>query len=253
MLTVFGKHSRQQKFCNGMTRRDVLRIGSMALGGLSLPQLLRLEAAGGTRSSHKSLIMVYLCGGPPHQDMYDIKQDAPREIRGPFEAIKTNVPGIQIGEHLPQLATIMDKLVPIRAMVGARDSHYSYQCMTGHHNRNEPAGGWPHLGAASSFFQGPVDAGVPPFVSLCYTTKHRPYNEPGPGFLGLGHSSFRPTGPSRDDMQLRGMTTENLADRRSLLKSFDRFRRHWDATGLLLDRFDEVRAVAAELPYVKGF
>jgi len=241
MLTVLGKNDPRQRFCNGMTRRDMLRIGGMALGGLTLPQLLQLEAAAGTRQSPKSLIMIYLCGGPPHQDMYDIKQDAPQEIRGPIEAIQTNVPGIEIGEHLPQLAGIMDKLVPIRSMVGARDSHYSYQCMTGHHSRNEPAGGWPHIGAATSFYQGPVHSGIPPFVSLCYTTKHRPYNEPGPGFLGLGHSSFRPTGPSHDDMVLRGITTEQLADRRSLLTEFDNFRRRWDSTGKMagIDVFTE--------------
>ena len=241
MLTLYGTRNRRQRFCNGLTRRDMLRVGGLSLGGLTLPQLLQCEAQAGTRPTHKSLIMIYLCGGPPHQDMYDIKPDAPREIRGPFTAIDTNVPGIQISQELPHMARIMDKLVPIRTMVGARDSHYSYQCMTGHHRRGEPAGGWPHFGSASSFYQGPVHPGIPPFVSLCYTTKHRPYNEPGPGFLGLGHSSFRPTGPSRDDMVLQGITTEQLADRRTLLSSFDNFRREWDARGKMsgIDVFTE--------------
>ncbi len=241
MLNVLGPAEPRQRFCNGMTRRDVLRIGSLALGGLTLPQLLRMEAQAGIGGSHKSVIMIYLCGGPPHQDMYDIKIDAPAEIRGPFAAIPTNVPGIQICEHLPRMAKIMDKLVPIRSMVGARDSHYSYQCMTGHHDQQAPAGGWPSLGSAVSYFQGPVHPGVPPFVSLCYTTQHQPYNEPGPGFLGLGHSSFRPTGPSRDDMVLQGVSAERLADRRSLLKAFDSFRRSCDASGKMegMDVFTE--------------
>jgi hypothetical protein len=213
----------------------------MAMGGLALPDLLRLEAAAGRSRSHKSVIMIYLCGGPPHQDMYDIKIDAPQEIRGPFRAISTNVAGIQICEHLPRMARIMDKLVPIRSMVGARDAHYSYQCMTGHHEQQVPAGGWPHFGSAVSYFQGPVNPGTPPFVSLCYTTQHQPYNEPGPGFLGLGHASFRPTGPGRSDMVLQGVTSERLADRRKLLASFDNFRRTCDASGKMsgMDVFTE--------------
>ncbi|MGE0758643.1 MAG: DUF1501 domain-containing protein, partial [Pirellulaceae bacterium] len=153
-------------------------------------------------------------------------------------------PGIEICEHLPGLARIMDKLVPIRTMVGAKDAHYSYQCMTGHHENQAPAGGWPSIGSAVSHFQGPVHQGIPPFVSLCYTTQHKPYNEPTAGFLGLGHSSFRPTGPSREDMVLQGVTTDQLANRRLLLSSFDRFRREWDGTGRMsgMDVFTE-RAV----------
>jgi hypothetical protein len=241
MLDILGQTDRRQRLCNGITRRDMLRIGGTAFGALTLPQLLRLEAEAGVNRSHKALIMIYMCGGPPHQDMYDIKVDAPNEIRGPFKAIDTNVSGIQISEKLPQLASIMDKVVPIRSMVGAIDSHYSYQCMTGHHERNEPAGGWPHIGSAVSHYQGPVHAGIPPFVSLCYTTQHRPYNEPTAGFLGLGHSSFRPTGPSREDMVLQGITDNQLGDRRNLLTSFDRFRREWDRSGKMdgIDVFTE--------------
>lgn len=240
MLTVSGRHN-SGRYCDGVSRRSFLKIGGAAVGGLSLPNLLRLEAEAGVQRSHKSLILIYLCGGPPHQDMYDIKVNAPSEIRGPFNPITTNVPGIEICEKLPQLAKIMDKVVPIRSLVGARDSHYSYQCVTGHHDRNAPAGGWPHIGSAVSKFQGPVHAGIPPFVSLCYTTQHRPYNEPGAGFLGLGHSSFRPTGPSRDDMVLQGITDDQLADRRTLLTSFDNFRREWDRSGKMhgMDTFTE--------------
>src|SRR5688572_8607185 len=110
MLNILGQTDRRQRLCNGLTRRDMLRIGGTALGGLTLPRLLQLEAEAGVDRSHKALIMVYMCGGPPHQDMYDIKIDAPDEIRGPFKAIDTNVPGIQISEKLPQLAKIMDKV-----------------------------------------------------------------------------------------------------------------------------------------------
>ena len=163
MLSILGSRDSRQRLCNGVTRRDVLRIGGLALGGLSLPQLLQLESQAATpRRSSKAVIMIYLCGGPPHQDMYDIKTEAPIEIRGPFNEIPTNVPGIRICEHLPRMAQVMDKLVPIRSMVGARDAHYSYQCMTGHHEQNVPAGGWPHFGSVVSQFQGPVHPGTPP-------------------------------------------------------------------------------------------
>lgn len=239
MLSIPSR-SAHRGFCDGLRRRDMLRIGALGLGGLTLPDLLRADAQAPGRR-HKSLIMVYLCGGPPHQDMYDIKVDAPSEIRGPFRPISTNVPGIEICELLPNLAQISDKLVFIRSLVGAKDAHYSHQCMTGHHEDQAPAGGWPSIGSAVSYFQGPVMPGIPPFVSLCYTTQHRPYNEPGAGFLGMGHSSFRPTGPSRDDMVLQGITSERLGDRRALLTAFDRFRRDCDASGRMegMDVFSE--------------
>jgi hypothetical protein len=230
-----------RRLCNGVTRRDALRIGVAGLGGWTLTDLLRLESQAGTANRHKSLILIYLCGGPPHQDMYDLKIEAPSEIRGPFRAIPTCVPGIEICEHLPNLARNMDKWVAIRSLVGARDAHYSYQCMTGHHDVQAPAGGWPSIGSVVSHSQGPTSPGIPPFLSLCYTTQHQPYNEPGPGFLGHGHSSFRPTGPGRDDLVLEGITADRLADRKSLLDSLDSFRRSCDRSGKMegMDVFAE--------------
>ena len=162
-----------------LSRRSFLQIGALGAGGLTLADLLRLEAgaaAGGSETQprrHKALIMIYMCGGPPHQDMYDIKVDAPAEVRGEFDPIQTKVPGIEICQLLPGLARNMDKLVPIRTIVGCRDDHAGYQCFTGHLSQNEPAGGWPHIGSAASRLQGPVLPGVPPFVSLCYTTQDR--------------------------------------------------------------------------------
>src|SRR5689334_10137273 len=102
MLTLFGSSGPAQ--CDGISRRNLLQIGALGLGGLTLPQLLALEARAGAasaKSRHKSVIMIYCCGGPPHQDMYDLKVDAPAEIRGEFSPIKTAVPGIEICELLP--------------------------------------------------------------------------------------------------------------------------------------------------------
>ena len=121
MLTIRG--GREGRFCDGLSRRDFLKIGGLALGGPSLTELLAAEARAGIRSSHKAIIMIYLAGGPSHQDMFDLKPDAPADIRGEFKPIKTNVPGIQICEHMPKLAAMMDKFAIIRSLVGARDEH----------------------------------------------------------------------------------------------------------------------------------
>ena len=82
MLNLSTRNS--YRLCDGLTRRDVLRVGALGFAGLSLPQLLAAEARAGIRNSHKAIIMVYMAGAPPHQDMYDLKMDAPTEIRGPF-------------------------------------------------------------------------------------------------------------------------------------------------------------------------
>jgi len=104
-----------------------------------------------------------------------------------------------------------------------------------------PSGGWPQFGSTVARLQGPVDHATPPYISLCYTCTHGPYNEPGPGFLGSSMMPFRPMGPSRNDMTLQGINVNRLADRRSLLRSFDSLRRDIDASGTLdgMDHFTE--------------
>jgi hypothetical protein len=238
MLTIYGKRSR---FCDGVSRRNFIKIGALGLGGLALPQIFQAEAQAGIRRSHKAIIMIYLPGGPPHQDMFDIKVDAPQEIRGEFKPIATKVPGIQICEHLPRLAGMTDRLAIIRSMVGAEDNHYDYQCMTGRLKRGEPPGGWPSIGSVVSKLQGSTNAGVPPFVGLEPVMQHKPYNASGPGFLGIGYRSFRPAGEGKSDLTLNGITVERLADRKALLASFDGFRRDVDASGMMsgLDAFNE--------------
>jgi hypothetical protein len=231
MLTILGKPERGQRFCDGVSRRNFLKIGGLGLGGLALPELLAAEAKAGTGSSQKSVIMIYLVGGPPHQDMFDLKPEAPKEIAGPMRPIRTNVPGIDICELMPRIAKMMDKFVPIRSLVGAQNDHTAYQCYTGRTPPKATQGDWPQFGSTVSKVQGPSRSEVPPFVSLCYTCTHGPYNEPGPGFAGVSHSPFRPMGPVRDDMTLRGITVEQLSDRKALLAGMDRFRRDMDRSG----------------------
>ncbi len=139
MLRIEGGGSR---YCDGITRRNFLQIGGLAMGGASLPELLRAEAQSGRRSSHKAVIMIFLSGGPPHQDLIDLKPEAPVEIRGEFSPIATNVPGIEICELLPQLASMMDKFAAIRSIVGSEGAHAAFQCLTAQIAiRSRPAAG----------------------------------------------------------------------------------------------------------------
>ena len=128
MLELFGKRDKKNTHCDGYSRRNFLKIGGMAAGGLSLDQLMAMEAKSGTSSSHKSIINIYLPGGPSHLDMFDLKPDAPSEIRGEFKPIRTNVPGMQICEMFPRLAKIADKFAIVRSISDSDGAHDCYQC-----------------------------------------------------------------------------------------------------------------------------
>jgi hypothetical protein len=123
MFTLWGS---QQRFCDGITRRNFLQIGAFG-AGLTLADMLRLRAGAATsipaaaKSSRKAAIMIYLPGGPSHMDMYDLKPDAPMEYRGEFRPIQTNVPGVQISEHFPRQARMFDKLSVIRSIVSVEE------------------------------------------------------------------------------------------------------------------------------------
>jgi hypothetical protein len=229
MLTVNGPSTR---YCDGISRRSALRIGALGFGAgaLTLADLYRAEGSTGGR--HKSVINIFLGGGPPHQDMWDIKTDAPPEIRGPFKPIATNVAGIEIGEVFPQIAAIMDKSVVIRSVVGAEDRHDSHQCMTGwNFNDLAPIGRRPSLGAVATKVLGPVDRSVPAFVGLANVGVWK--NPGGPGFLGPSFSCFQPDGEGMANMKLNGITSDRLGDRQKLRLSLDQFKAEADATGMM--------------------
>ncbi len=230
MLTIHGQSTR---FCDGISRRSFLRIGALGLGAssLTLGDIFRAEARAETNSGHKAIINIFLGGGPPHQDTWDLKPDAPVEIRGEFKPIATNVPGIQVCQVFPRLAAQMDRCAIIRSVVGATGGHDAVQCMSGWTTRDMKAmGGRPSLGAALAKVQGPVDPSVPPFVGLAQRTTHMPWSDSGtPGFLGTAHAAFKPDGPGMADLTLKQASLEHLSERRRMLASFDGLRREIDA------------------------
>jgi hypothetical protein len=243
MLTIEGP---RPTFCDGVSRRSFLKIGGLAmgtLGGLNLADIYRAEALAGTKSSHKAVINIFLGGGPPHQDMWEIKTDAPKEIRGEFNPIATNVAGIEISEVFPRIAAKMNNYAVIRSIVGCSGAHDGFQCMSGwERNSITAVGGRPSIGSTVSKLYGPVDPGMPPFVALADKTAHLPWSESGhPGFLGTACKAFKPQGEGMADLKLNTVSTDRLADRKSLLKGLDSLKRECDATGMLrgMDAFNE--------------
>ncbi len=232
MLSI---HGASRPYCDGVSRRDFLKIGGLAMGGLSMADIFRAEAQAGITKSKKAVIMVFLSGGPPHIDMVDMKPHAPSEIRGEFSPISTNLPGVQICELMPRTAQMMDKFALIRSVVGSEGRHAAFQCMTGWPVNNQPQGGWPSLGSATSKLLGPVHPQVPAFVGLSPPMKNATWGDPGqPGFLGQAYAPFKPAAEGRADMVLNGgITHTRLDDRKQLLAGFDRFRREVDATGAM--------------------
>jgi hypothetical protein len=242
-----------------LTRRSWLRVGGLALGGLALPQILRAQAEG-SGGGIKGVIMVLLPGGPTHLDTFDLKPDAPAEIRGEFRPIATNVPGIDICEHMPRLARLADKFALIRSLVGFRDDHNTHWCTTGWESHPAmdssplvpgfPAGDWPSLGAVLSRKLGPRVPGVPSCVDLTPVDADARFilrTPPGqPGYLGVAHAGFEAHAVDRHNIMLDGVDLRRVADRRSMLASFDSFRRQADTRGLA-DGIDTFQRQAFEL------
>ena len=247
MLTIFGQRDRRPNHCDGVSRRSFLKVGGMAAGGLSMSQLLALEAQAGIGRSHKSIINIFLPGGPSHIDLFDLKPDAPSEIRGEFSPIRTNVPGLEISEVFPKLAQHADKFALIRSITGADGRHDGFQCMTGRtRNENAPAGGWPMLGSTVSRLHGQADPAIPANLSMMYPTRHRDWGDPhNAGFVGKAHDPMplvsKDPLAKPESMSLRGITLERLADRKQLLASVDQFRRQVDQSEALrgMDAFTQ--------------
>jgi hypothetical protein len=220
VLSLFG---RGTKLCDGITRRELLRVGGLAFAGLTLADVLRLRARAAPDSGRgKSVIMIWLRGGPSHIDSYDMKPQAPAEIRGEFRPIPTNVPGIQICEHMPRQARIMDRLAILRGIrsndLGDHTPHY---IVTGFPDR----GRRPALGSIVSYLR-PRSDGLPPYVSMMYRPDGTHENAT---YTGPAHRPFVPRGEGLANMSLaRGVSHTRLSDRRRLLTEFDTLRRDLD-------------------------
>lgn len=233
MLTLWD--SKQSALCDGVSRRSFLKIGAFG-AGLTLADMLRVKALGAsgppTRSA-KSAILIFLEGGPAHQDTYDLKPDAPAEFRGEFKPIRTNVPGVQICEHLPLQARMWDKLAVIRSVISLGD-HSDSIVSTGRSFPATDVAHHPCFGSVVSKLRGDTAGGIPPFVNLRKKLPPSMSYGTNPGYLGVAHLPFSPDGPGLRNLRLPDdMTVDRLEDRRALLGSFDTLRRDIDATGTM--------------------
>ncbi len=264
MLTIPGPRSQ---YCDGMSRRNWLQIGGLAMGGLSLPSILRAESASqlsgnelGNKRRAKGIIMVLLPGGPSHMDMYDLKPEAPSEVRGEFQPIESRVPGIDICELMPRLAGMTDKLTIIRSLMGFLNDHNTHWCTTGWESHppmrsspivpGYPPGDWPTFGSILSRQFGPRVTGVPPSVDLAPVDPDARFimrTSPGqPGYLGAAHAGFEVQAVDRRNIMLNGVDLRRLGDRQALLSSFDQFRRDVDRSEPT-DGIDEFHRQAIEM------
>jgi hypothetical protein len=246
-----------------VSRRAFLHAGSLGFAGLSLVDLLRAESAAGVRNSRKAVVNIHLDGGPPHQDMIDLKPDAPVEIRGEFKPIDTRLPGLQVGELLPKLASIADRFTFIRSLTGSAGAHDAFQCQSGFPAADlQGLGGRPAMGCVVTKLLGSTADTAPTFVDLM---QGRPLvrNSARPGFLGPVYTAFRPdisqlfqreleTG-MQGELARRGenhtvsyalnaeLNSGRIDDRLKLLGGLDRLRRAVDASGMMaaIDGFNQ--------------
>jgi hypothetical protein len=237
MLNFLG---RKQTLCDGMDRREFLRVGALGLGGLTLADLLRHEARGGQAVRQKSLIYVVLGGGPSHIDMYDLKPDAPSEYRGPFNPIATRVPGVQICELMPRQAEMMDQLTLLRGIRSVENDHFLSEVYSG---LPRTSGRRPAFGSVVSRLAGNGSA-LPSYVSLNRQSNDQ-FEFEHPYYVGPGHAPFRPFGDALSDMAVV-QGPARFQDRRQLLASLDTLRREIDH-GERIAAMDRFQAQALDI------
>ncbi|WP_439624952.1 DUF1501 domain-containing protein [Gemmata sp.] len=220
------------------SRRSFLRVGALGLGGLTLPGLLAARARAGQSptSNEKSVILIWQAGGPSHIDMYDLKPNAPAEIRGEFKPISTNVPGIQIGELLPLQAKMFDKLSVVRSAYHTNAGHGmgSQWMQTGYHATIEVNDNiYPSTGSVVAKLKGANDPGLPAYVNL---PRKVPFGSAA--YLGASYNPFTPDATPNDagfqvrNLRLPGrVSAERLENRKKLVADIDTLRRDVDAKG----------------------
>src|SRR3989449_1856340 len=227
MLTFF--NGEPERYCDGISRRSFLRAGGLALGGLALSDLLRLKAQGAVTSEGRarSVIMICLGGGPSHVDTYDMKPEAPAEIRGEFRPIKSNVPGMRLCELLPRQARIADKLAVVRTVTWQEPDHQRIEIFTGFPKRVRR----PSFGSYVSRLAPPRDTTLPKFVSLKGDDQEIADAEQ-PLWVGSQYRAFVPDNKGLKTLELtRQVDLSRLKSRKELLTRLDGLRREVDVRG----------------------
>lgn len=237
-----------------MPRREFLRVGTLALGGITLPELLARRAIAGTENRETSVIVFWMWGGPSQLETFDMKPDAPSDYRGPLLPIRTNVPGIEICEYMPLLAQRADQYSLIRSLHHEMSAHNdgSIEVLTGKTPRvpdltSQAHSEHPDFGMVAARLRGPRADGLPQYVGV----QRAPFMT-NPAYLGVAHRAFDTGDPSKPGFVppnltlVTGVNNSRLGDRRSLIRQFDRFRRTADISGSM-EGIDNFRANAFQL------
>ena len=253
--------------CEGFSRRDFIKVGSAGLLGMSLPQLLKLEAqannapaAGRPARRATSVIMVWLAGGPATIDMWDLRPNAPEGIRGEFREINTSADGIRICEHLPQMARIANKTTIVRSLAHTIPSHGPATVFMTTGNRPTPALNYPAMGSLVTRLM-PAATGVPPYVTF---TELRNGSAGQAGYLGTAYNPFivegqpnapqgRNAAPTAAQLRVRGITLptgftlDQLENRDRLLQNFEQTFQEVDRNADLVGGLDAFHRQALEI------
>jgi hypothetical protein len=262
---------RFHRCCEGTTRRSLLRAGALGATGMMLPDLLRAEAAQrsgaeGGKASEKSVILVWLDGGPPQHETYDPKPDAPVEYRGPLKSIASAIPGVPMPGLLPEHARLLHKMSLVRSVHHNNGDHFAaaHWMLTGYHGSTSAdlAPQYPSAGSIITRLKGARRDGMPAYVGL--PTTHSVGISPGyhgGAYLGVATNPFSVNG----DPSANGYTVPNLAlpagidptrfeQRKTLLTAFDGARRDVDRSGLMdgVDRFTRDAYAMVSGPAARG-
>jgi hypothetical protein len=242
MLNILS--NRRFRDCDGATRREFLKVGTLGAGMLTLGDLLAARsraASTGSQVKETSVVWLWLGGGPTHVETFDPKMTAPSEYRSVTGEVATSLPGVTLGGTLPKMAAVADKMAFVRSFAHTNSGHGggTHFVMTGYDNRNIDNGGLPtrpSIGSIVSRVRGANHylTGMPTYV------RQGRIAADGPAFLGTACAPFDPSGQARRNMSL-AIDEARLDDRRGLLESLDRIDRQADRSGLMdgLDKFEE--------------
>lgn len=226
------------------SRRWFLQTGLAGVAGLTVPQILAAnDATKGGRKERKSIVMFWLSGGLSHIDSWDVKPNAPREIRGPFDSIATNVAGVRFTEHLPLQASIMNKLSIIRSVDCRSSNHTPITMQAGNplarrSDDGNDGQGYPSMGSVVAKFRGSNDPNMPPFVGLAESWKADVWES---GQMGSEYAPVKGSELAGRFAMPEGVRVDRLQDRQSLRRQFDQLRADVDRSDVMArsDRYTQ--------------